>query len=214
MDNLDDLMFRIDKVVSEVKDIIKIFEIEITDPHKAISFAQVKEIETTIERLKRQNLPIPNELNKLKLSLFSNFENHKEMISLCNKFQENIHSILSSEILRATDKTQIREPKIGKSSHRKPYNYIKPLGSKGNTNLEDYLIPVIKLMRKGQTHTEAFNQIAKDLDVRYSTVSAQCTRALKLTTVEFLDQVKSNKIVHLLETKYQEYKYLIDSQLK
>ena len=67
MDNLDDLKLRIERVISEVKDIIKLFEMEIADPRKVVSFRQVKEIETSIERLKRQGLPVPEELKQLKL---------------------------------------------------------------------------------------------------------------------------------------------------
>ena len=44
MDNLDALKLRIERIISEVKDIIKLFEMEIADPKKAVSFRQVKEI--------------------------------------------------------------------------------------------------------------------------------------------------------------------------
>lgn len=160
MDNLDDLKLRIERVISEVKDIIKIFEMEIADPRKDVSFRQVKEIEASIERLKRQNLPVPEELKQLKLKLFSTYELHKEFLSLYNKFLGSIHGLTSSETPQKPAKKVI-EPKSGRSSYRKSPNYEKPLGSKGNSNLEDYLIPVIKLMWSGQDHGEAFRQISK-----------------------------------------------------
>ena len=202
MDNLDDLKLRIERIISEVKDIIKLFEMEIADPRKAVSFRQVKEIEASIERLKRQGLPVPEELKQLKLKLFSTYEIHKEFLSLYNEFLGSIHGLTSSETPQKLART-ISEPKTGRSSYRKPPNYERPLGSKGNSNLEDYLIPVIKLMWNGHNHREAFRQIAKKLDVRYNTVSAQCTRALGLTTDEFINQVKSKTIVDLIEKNTQ-----------
>jgi hypothetical protein len=50
------------------------------------------------------------------------------------------------------------------TSSRKPPNYEKPLGSKGNSNLEDYLIPVIKLMWNGHDHKEAFRIINEKIN--------------------------------------------------
>jgi len=202
MDTLGGLTLRIEKVVSEVKDIIKLFEMEIADPRKAVSFRQVKEIEASIERFKRQGISVPEELKQLKLKLFSTYEIHKEFLSLYNEFLGSIHGLTSSETPQKLART-ISEPKTGRSSYRKPPNYERPLGSKGNSNLEDYLIPVIKLMWNGHNHREAFRQIAKKLDVRYNTVSAQCTRALGLTTDEFINQVKSKTIVDLIEKNTQ-----------
>jgi len=213
MGNLDDLKSRIERVVSEVKDIIKLFEIEIADPRKAVSFRQVKEIEASIERLKRQGLPVPEELKQLKLKLFSTYEIHKELLSLNNQFLVSIHGLISSKTLQKAPKKN-RVSKTGRSSYRKPANYEKPLGSKGNSNLEDYLIPVIKLMWNGHNHKEAFRQIAKKLDVRYNTVSSQCTRALGLKTDEFINQVKSKAIVDLIEKKYPDQYHIIKTQLK
>lgn len=145
MDNLDDLKLRIERVISEVKDIVTLFEMEIADPKKSVSFRQVKEIEASIERLKRQGLPVPEELKQLKLKLFSTYEIHEELLSLHKKFLDSIHGLTSSERTKKSAKKDML-PKPGRSPYRKPSNYEKPLGSKGYSNLEDYLIPVIKLM--------------------------------------------------------------------
>ncbi len=212
MDNLEDLKSRTERIISEVKGIIKLFEMEIADRRKAVSFRQVKEIETSIERLKRQGLPVPEELRHLKLKLFSTYEIHNELVSLYNKFLANIDELISSathQKLTQKEKALQSSP----SSHRKPSNYEKPLGSKGNSNLEDYLIPVIKLMWDGYNHREAFHQIAKNLDVRYNTVSSQCTRALGLTTEEFINRVQSKTIVNLIESKYPDQYHIIKTQL-
>jgi len=211
---MENLKSRIERVISESKDIMKIFESSFADSNKTVSFHQVKEIENTIERLKRQNLPVPEDLNKLKISLLTKHENHKEIIALFNKFQESLRDIAASAINQKHPSFQNKETMIRRSIYRKPANYEKPLGSKGNTNLEDYLIPVIKLMWNGHDHTKAFGQIAKKLDVRYNTVSAQCTRALDLSTEQFVDSVKSKKIVSLLKTRYYDKRNLIDTELK
>jgi len=214
MNNLDDLKLRIEGVISEVKDIIKLFEIEFADPKRDVSFRQVKEIEISIERFKKQGLPVPEELKQLKLRLFSTYEIHKEFLSLYNKFLTSIRDFASSKTIQKPTKSRVREPEIGQAPYRKPPNYEKPLGSKGYSNVEDYLIPVIKLMWRGDNHRQAFRQIAEKLDVRYNTVSAQCTRALGLTTDEFINQVKSKKIVDLIERKYSDKNHIIKTQLK
>ena len=74
MDRLDDLKTRIERVISELKDINQILERDITDKKKTISFKQLKEIEASIARLKRQGLPVPSELKELKMNLFSDHE--------------------------------------------------------------------------------------------------------------------------------------------
>jgi hypothetical protein len=86
----------------------------------------------------------------------------------------------------------------------KPSNYENPHGSKGCSNPEDYLIPVICLMWGG----------LGQLDVRYNTVSSQCTRALNLPTDEFIQQVKFKSIVDLLEQKYPDQSQRIEGELK
>ena len=80
--------------------------------------------------------------------------------------------------------------------------------------MEDYLIPVIRLMWNGLDHKEAFHKVAQKLDVRYNTVSSQCTRALELTTDEFIRQGNSKSIVDLLTKKYPDQDQLIKSELK
>ena len=214
MDNLDDLKSRIERVNTELRDIKELFEKEIADPQKSVSFKQVKEIEGSIERFRRQGLPVPEELKQLKLRLFSNYETHKEIISLYNKFRDSIHSLKLSEIAQITPKPAVGPPKTIGPPYRKPPDYERPLGARGNSNVEDYLIPVIKLMWNGYDHKEAFRRIASNLDVRYNTVSSQCTRGLGLNTDEFISMVKSKAIVDLIETKYPDQYQIIKSQLK
>ncbi len=53
MDHLDDLETRVEQLISDLSEIIQRLESDIGDSKKAISFGQVKEIETSIERMKR-----------------------------------------------------------------------------------------------------------------------------------------------------------------
>jgi len=214
MDCLDDLKTRIERVVSELTDINQILERDIADSKKSVSFGQVKEIEASITRLKRQGLPVPTELKDLKLKLFSRHEHHQERIILFQKLQESIRGFIKQETPRKPKRTRISEPNAGRSTYRRPSNYEKPLGSKGYSNLKDYLLPIIKLMWSGRNHNQAFREIAQRLDVRYSTVSSQCTRALDLTMDEFIRQVNSKRIVNLIENKYPDQYHLIKNELK
>lgn len=69
-------------------------------------------------------------------------------------------------------------------------------------------------MWSGSDHRDAFHKIAQRLDVRYNTVSSQCTRSLDLTTDEFIGQVNSKQIVSLLERKYPDQYRKIKAELK
>ena len=81
-------------------------------------------------------------------------------------------------------------------------------------HLRDYLIPVIKLIRNGKSHTEAFHSIAEKLKVTYGTVSARCTRDLGLSSVpEFIEHVESGRIIRILKNKFREDIGLIDKEL-
>ena len=214
MDNLDDLKTRIERAIFELREIAKLLEKDIVDSRKAVSFGQVKEIQASIARLKRQGLPIPTELRELKIKLFSEHENLQERISLYQTLQQNIRGLIQQEIPPLPKKTPITAPNGRRSPYRRPSNYEKPLGSKGYSNLEDYLIPVINLIWSGCKHTDAFHQVAKKLDVRVNTVRAQCTKAIGLTTDEFIGQVNSRTIVGLLETKYSDQYRMIRELLQ
>lgn len=214
MDQLDDLETRAKELISELSDIIQRLQSDIGNAKKKISFDQVKEIESSIARMKRQGIPVPTELKALKIKLFSEHERHQVRIALYQKIQESIGGLLNRETPRRSRRTRMPHPNAGGSPHRRPSNYEKPLGSKGYSNLKDYLIPVIQLMWSGLDHKEAFRKIAQRLDVRYNTVSSQCTRALGLTTDEFIRQVNSKSIVDLLERKYPYQYHRIEAELK
>lgn len=87
---------------------------------------------------------------------------------------------------------------------RSYYIEQRQLGRKGYEQVEHYIIPVIRLLKSGKEHTEVFHEIANKLDVTYQTVSAQCTRQLKLTTIQFLEYVENGRILNILENRYPE----------
>ena len=214
MDYPNDLKTRVGRVITELKDILQCLEKELGNSKRAVSFGLAKEIEASIARLKRQGLPIPPELNELKIKLSLEDEHNRERTTLYQKLQESLRGFIKIDTPRKLKKPPITEPNDGRLPHRKPPNYKKPLGSKGYSNLEDYLIPVIKLMWSRLDHHEAFRKIANKLDVRINTVSSQCTRALDLTTAEFLNHVNSRTIVALLERKYPDKYQTIKTHLK
>ena len=214
MDQLDDLEKHVNDLFSELAEIIQLLQSDIADAKKAVSFDQVKEIENSIARMKRQGIPVPLELNALKIRLLSEHDRYRARIALYHKIQERIGGLLQHKTPLGPRRTHILHPKTGDLSNRKPCTYEKPLGCKGYSNLEDYLIPVIRLMWSGLDHKAAFRKIAQKLDVRYNTVSSQCTRILNLTTDEFIRQVNSKSIVDLLKRKYPDQYQRIKAELK
>jgi len=114
-------------------------------------------------------------------------------------YRDFLHTLSSLSSSRAPNRPADlgKGRKTGQPGHPKPPDSEKPLGTKGYSNVEDYLIPVIKLMWEGHDHKDAFRQRARKPDVRYNTVSAQCTRTLGLTTEEFVRHVQSRTIIQL-----------------
>ncbi|MBU2547621.1 MAG: hypothetical protein KKB20_04335 [Proteobacteria bacterium] len=214
MDHLDGLETRIEQLISEISDIIQRLRGDIHDPAKVVSFGQIKEIENSIMRMKRQGLPIPAELNELKLKLFSEHERQKKLVVLYQKIQQSIGELMDQVKHQMQVGTRRGYPNTVYPAPRKPRNSDKSFGKKGYNNVEDYLIPVIKLMWSGLNHRDAFRKISQKLDVRYNTVSSQCTRSLDLTTAEFIKQVNSKRIVSVLERKYPDQYSKIIAELK
>ena len=90
----------------------------------------------------------------------------------------------------------------------------RELGSKGNDNLKDYLIPVLQLIYKGYDYKDAFHIVKDRLDVRYSTVSAQCTHSLGLKKIDdFIQMAKNKSIIQLLKDKFPDRIDVIETEL-
>ena len=211
MVDLDDLEKRVDSLINEFEEITNILDEEL-DSLGDISFQEVKEIENTIMRLQRQGLRVTDELKELKLNLVTKRDRFKKILSLKQSLMKQIRNKNQNETPKPSPNV-IRVPGGSRNIHRKDPEYERPLGSRGYTILEDYLIPVIKLMNQGYDHKEAFQKVSKVLDVRYNTVRSQCTRGLGLTTDEFVSKVKNGKIVRHLENKFPDKHKLIDREL-
>lgn len=85
--------------------------------------------------------------------------------------------------------------------------------TRNKDQLQDYLYPVIKLVKSGMRHPEAFKKIANDLNVTHATVSARCTRDIGISTYEFSDYINTGKIVDYLKKKFPDKNDNIDRNL-
>lgn len=85
---------------------------------------------------------------------------------------------------------------------------------KGFDVVQDYLIPVIRLMREGKRHTETFHLVAEELGVTYTAVNKQCTRTLGINTREFVKHVGSGRIIQMMQDKYPQQIGLINELKK
>lgn len=79
--------------------------------------------------------------------------------------------------------------------------------------LEDCVIPVIRQMRKGNSHSEAFRVVAEKLGIRKTAVASRCTRGLDLTTEQFVKHVSDGRIVQVVKKKFPEQMRLIRREL-
>ena len=201
MIDLEKVKTRIKSVMKECEDLIKIFENEIKDQSNPSS-QQIKVIDNAIMNLKRSNLEIPDDLRTLKLKLVTNHERSNEIFSLAKSFIDDLGSILAQDFVKLVKRAKMQSNRSNRSGNINESNYQRPLGAKGHSNLDDYLIPVIRLMNESLSHTEAFKKIASELDVRFNTVSSQCTRGLNINTAQFTSLVKSGEIIDLLESKF------------
>ena len=87
--------------------------------------------------------------------------------------------------------------------------------------VEDYLIPVVRLMKvEGKTHTEAFQLVDKNLGVPRGCASSQCTRTLRFfpqeefRTQEFVEAVSNGEIVQRVKKKRPQQIELIERELE
>lgn len=79
--------------------------------------------------------------------------------------------------------------------------------------LEDCVIPVIRQMRKGNSHSEAFRVVAEKLGIRKTAVASRCTRGLDLTAEQFVRHVSDGRIVQVVKKKFPEQSELIGRKL-
>ena len=69
-------------------------------------------------------------------------------------------------------------------------------------------------MKKGKSHTEAFQLVAEELDIHKNAVWNKCTRVLGIDTQEFVESVESGRIIQIMEEKYPQQIELIERELE
>jgi len=174
-------------------------------------FIFIENIETDKVRL----ITPQGEIKSLEINFFEEYGEKSEAYLLSHKLItkkqiELYHSVIEDESRR--NQPVKRKYIRGKVSSRRSGG-VRALGSKGYENLNDYLIPVIKLMKEGYSHQDAFHKIKDDLGVRYNTVSAQCTRGLDIDTDQFVSFVGSGEIVQFLKNSFPDRIELIEYEL-
>lgn len=95
MDNIREMKCRADEIFSELRQIIEHIEADATRSENHVSFQQVKEIENTIERFKKLNLSVPDDLKKLKIDLHTKFEKYNELSEFKSYLQNELEKLLS-----------------------------------------------------------------------------------------------------------------------
>jgi len=116
---------------------------------------------------------------------------------------------------------KIKELKKQNLFHLSEPNLYTPVSSEPNPrsnerrydHFADYLIPAIRMIKKGIKHNDVFNEIATKLGVTYQTVNAQCTRTLKISTERFVDLIKTNKIKSFLKDRFPSKADYIEREL-
>jgi len=171
----------------------KIKEIKINgNEEEKIIEAKLQELTTDLQRIEKEIEDLKEEKNKIDINKKIKTSNIWKGIGICPL---------------ESDRRIQRRSGLNSDKHKK-------LGRKGYENLKDYLLPVIRLIKDGCEYKEAFHRIAEKLDVGYSTVSAQCTRQLKISLDEFIEYVQSGRIVHLLKDKFPERSEAIEQELR
>ena len=108
----------------------------------------------------------------------------------------------------------LKREKSPEEAHSPISPVLRHSAPKGFDVVQDYLIPVIRLMREGKSHTETFHLVAEKLGVTYSAVSAQCRRTLGLDTQEFVEHVENGQIIQIMKNKYPRQIVLIENELE
>ncbi len=163
---------------------------------------KIEKLDTRISSLEEQLESIQSQIDANKAEVGDLRQEKRQKIQDLKKK----HFIYFSQSKQATITTGMGLQQSGTNTKRR-------LGRKGYKQLPDYLIPVIRLIKNGRYHTDAFRQIAENLGVKHNTVSAECTRSLNITTQVFVELVKSNKIKSFLKERFPDKSNMIEQEL-
>jgi len=113
-------------------------------------------------------------------------------------------SDLERERIEKTE--ELKKKNLVHLSEHKSYNLLRSSEptphERRYDHFADYLLPAIRMIKKGVKHNDVFNEIATKLGVTYQTVNAQCTRTLKISTEKFVELIKNNRIKSFLKERF------------
>jgi len=164
--------------------------------------AKIEKLATHISNLEEQYESIQSQIDANKAEI-GDLKQEKEYKIQALKKQHFVYFPRSKQTTLTT----------GTGLQRSGTNTKRLLGRKGYQQLPDYVIPVIKLIRNGMSHTDAFKQRVNELDVAYQTVNAQCTLRLNVSTAKFVELVESSKIKSFLKERFPDKASLIEQEL-
>lgn len=208
-----------DRIIWEIN-----FEKDTTDEIKArlntisfINFPNLQALSNKHDRLNTTWENIVRNPERLKSTFIefikSDLENSEYTFELLeienfvtNKLQES--SNLFQTINNNDDSITIDIPLI-----KNKQTFHRQANNRGRDQLKDYIIPAIKQIKKGNSHSEVFHKIANELETTYATVSARCTRDLGIQTDEFIDMINNGRIKDFLKKKFSQKHDIINNLL-
>ncbi|MBC8420463.1 MAG: hypothetical protein H8E10_17910 [Desulfobacterales bacterium] len=176
-------------------------------------------------------------INKQMESFDSHYqEKITEIVNSTNGLEEQIKSFQSQIDKNKADVTELRREKEQKMDDLKkqhlfrlaqakqpatllppvaaPAGQRRPLGRRRYQQLTDYLIPVIRLIKSGVKHSDAFGRIADNLGVKKQTAQAECTVQLDhISTEKFVELIKSNQIKSFLKERFPDKANFIEKEI-
>lgn len=176
-------------------------------------------------------------INEQMESLDSHYqEKITKLVSSINNLEEQIKSFQSQIDKNKADVAELQREKEQKMEDLKKHHLLhlpqakqtiptlppvattasqrRPMGRRGYEQLTDYLIPVIRLIKSGVKHPDAFRRIADNLGVSKQTAQAECTVQLgHISTDKFVELINNDKIKSLLKERFPDKASLIEKEI-
>jgi len=188
-----------------------------------------------VEHIENREKEITNIFKEME-SLDSQYqEKIAKLVSSTNSLEEQIKSFQSQIDKNKADLAELQREKEQRIEDLKKFHLLhlpqvkqtistlppvditasqRPMGRRGYEQLTDYLIPVIRLIKSGVKHPDAFRRIAHDLDVSKQTAQAECTVQLShISTEKFVELIKSGKIKSFLKERFPDRASLIEKEI-